>query len=59
MKKNNNSQKTVYSFISPIKMKFKSATKADETEIKSSSVFSKIKSFSWMTGASKSNESQK
>jgi hypothetical protein len=48
MKKNINPQRTVYNFISPTRMKFKSPTKGTESDINPPSVLTKIKSFSWL-----------
>ena len=48
MKKNLNPQRTVYNFISPTKMKFRSPNKATDSDIKQPSVLTKIKSLSWL-----------
>lgn len=56
MKKNHSSQRTVYEFLSPIKMKFKSTLKGGDVEANKSSIFSKITSFSWINGESRSGD---
>ena len=53
MKKNINPQKTVYNFISPTKMKFRSPNKGTDSDIKAPSVLTKIKSLSWLGSPTK------
>jgi hypothetical protein len=55
MKKNLNPQKTVYNFISPTKMKFKSPNKEADSDIKSPTILTKIKSLSWLGSPTKHN----
>lgn len=53
MKKSSQSQKTVYKFLTPVKMKFKNSDKTADSETKPQTLYTRIKSFSWFGSPTK------